>query len=306
LWCLTLNFTNILTLFMSNYTKVWVVVNYFSGSSTPKQIQHLKATLASYPSLIIKDTKYAKHAGEIAQEAINQQVQVLIVIGGDGTINEVASVLKGSNVAMGIVPKGSGNGLATHIGAHKDPAKQIDNILNGLVRTIDVGMLNNHPFVCTAGMGFDANVAHTFAGLGRRGLPGYLMATWAEIKTYTDIPVSLLVDGQQMNPTLFSLTFANAGQYGNNAWIAPLADLEDSSLQLVAVRRFPWYMVPYNMYRLFTKQIHKSHLVDTIKFKELELTTQGPIKIHLDGEPITIQGNSLTVKILPEKLKLIY
>jgi YegS/Rv2252/BmrU family lipid kinase len=291
---------------MSNYNKVWVVVNYFSGSSTPKQIDYLKATLAQHPSLLIKDTKYPKHAAEIAQEAIDSQVDVLIVIGGDGTINEVASVLKGSSVAMGIVPKGSGNGLATHIGAHKDPAKQIENILNGLVRSIDVGMLNQHPFVCTAGMGFDAYVAHTFAGLGRRGLPGYIMATWKEILSFTDKQVQLLVDGQQMNPKVFSLTFANAGQYGNNAWIAPLADLEDGTLQLVAVRRFPWYTVPYNMFRLFTKRIHKSHLVDTIKFKEVTLSSPGPIKIHLDGEPILIEGNTLTVKILPEKLKLIY
>ena len=243
-------------------------------------------------------TTHPGHATELAAAAVARGVNRVLAVGGDGTINETAQALRRSATALGIVPIGSGNGLARHLGIPLNPMKAIERALTGRPVVIDSGEINEHPFFCTAGLGFEAYVAHAFAQQPIRGLPTYVRTAFRAFWAYK--PQRFVLDGRERQ--LFSLTFANAGQFGNNAWMAPQANIADGRLEQCEIRPFPAQAVGMLTWQLFNKTLNHSSFWRGYSITKAIVQADGPMLIHADGEPITLPTGRAEVRVLPGSL----
>jgi len=229
-------------------------------------------------------------------------VQDFVVAGGDGTVNDVACLLTGTPARLGIIPLGSGNGLARDLGLPMHPARALEVIRKGKIRTIDVGLLNDRPFFCTAGIGFDALCAHDFAsGKHARGLWNYVKIVFLNYFSYQ--PVSLELEGNWQE--FFSLTFANAGQFGNDAYIAPEATPDDGYLDCAMILPHPRSRFAALGWRLIRKKLGTFRYFRTYRFKECVLTNISDMRIHIDGEAVKLDTRTIKVKILEKALNVI-
>lgn len=180
------------------------------------------------------------HATELARAAAQAGCRVVVAVGGDGTVNEVGQgLLHQENTAMGIVPRGSGNGLARHLKVPLNLGAAVRRLRRPTFRRMDVGRVNGRPFFCTSGLGFDARVSQMFAKAGSRGLSTYLRVTLREYRTFEPVPVVVETNGVILHTDCYVLAFANASQYGNNAYIAPRADLQDGLLDMCLMDALP-------------------------------------------------------------------
>jgi diacylglycerol kinase (ATP) len=285
---------------------IWVIVNYFSGGKSARYTAWLKQFLNSKPKLKIKETQYALHAKEIAQQAVNEGIGTVIAIGGDGTINEIGSVLAGSTVAMGIVPKGSGNGLARHLGLPMDTAKALQFSIENKAQKIDMAAINDHPFFCAAGIGFDAVVALHFASQKGRGLFNYLLSSALCYFSYKPLALQLEINNELIECKAFTLGFCNAGQFGNNAWMAPQANITDGLIDVVLLQPFPLWKVPFLAWQLFNKTLPNSKYYTSWRCRQLKVHSSKACLIHFDGEPLQTESQSLHIKMTDKKLNVIY
>ncbi|AKD56565.1 diacylglycerol/lipid kinase family protein [Spirosoma radiotolerans] len=288
---------------MANRSAVLAIINPLSGTTTVAQKALLQDAfmrraeeLGFAPEAIF--TTHPSHATELAKAAVARGVNRVLAIGGDGTINETAQALRRSATALGIVPIGSGNGLARHLGIPLVPIKAIERALNGRPVVIDSGEINEHPFFCTAGLGFEAYVAHAFARQPVRGLPTYIRTAFQAFRQYK--PHAFNVDNQER--TIFSLTFANAGQFGNNAWMAPTANIADGRLEQCEIRPFPMQAAGMLTWRLFNKSLDQSAYWRGQSITKATVQAEGPLLIHADGEPLTLASGQADVRILPGSL----
>ncbi|GAB3178912.1 diacylglycerol/lipid kinase family protein [Telluribacter humicola] len=247
-------------------------------------------------------TQYRGHATELVRESIKaDEWSAVVAVGGDGTVNEVGRALLHTSTPMGILPLGSGNGLARHLALPLELPSALDRVLHGRPLTIDSAQLNGNPFFCVAGLGFDAHVSHLFSQYSRRGLEAYLRVSWGAYWNYQ--PQTYQLNGQPLQA--FSLSFANAGQFGNNAWVAPQADLTDGVLDQCTVTPFPkWYGTAL-VYRLFSKGMKGSAYVNYEPVTGAVVETEGPALVHYDGEPYQLDTNRVEVQIVPKSLRVV-
>lgn len=286
--------------------RILFIVNPISGglnkvfvpSLIDKNLDHKK-----FNARIIYTTHHA-HAKELAENAVASNTDIIVAVGGDGTINEVASVLESSSKTMAIVPCGSGNGLARTLGIPLDNAKAIAKINQLNTTKIDVGLLNDKKFFNMAGMGFDAHISAHFANSVKRGFLGYIKSTLKEVASYKPQQYEILIDGELIHTEAFMLSLANSSQYGNNAHISPTASTQDGFLDICIIRPFPLRIFPILGYRMFAKTAEQSKYVTIIKAKNFQITRQVSGPVHVDGEPF-LMGNVLNVCIKPLALKII-
>jgi len=262
----------------------------------------LKDSLLSYR---IQFTERAGHAIDLATQAIEEGYNVVAAVGGDGTVNETAQALINSETALGIVPFGSGNGLARDLDIPLDAAKAVDLIQQLQVTTIDSATANGRPFFCTAGVGFDAYISKQFAKQPERGFKTYLKNTLLEFARYQSGVYTVRAEGFNMEYKAFSITFANARQFGNNAFISPLADIKDGQLDLCIVKDYPKHLGINLGLRLFNKSIHKSSYVEIMKITQATVTCPVGSFYHLDGEAFDLEKDTLAIKIKPASLKVV-
>jgi YegS/Rv2252/BmrU family lipid kinase len=250
-------------------------------------------------------TQYQGHAFEIATEKVNQGFINIIAVGGDGTINEVASALVKTPARLGIIPVGSGNGLARQLKIPVVVAESLKTISNPRIRIIDVGKVNDRYFFCTCGTGFDASVGKKFANDGKRGMMTYVRATIHQYINYSPKKYTLKVEDKKVELKAFLVTFANSGQYGNNAYIAPNALIDDGFLDLCVLRPFPKTSTLELGLRLFFKNIDQSPYLEVMRVKKaiLKRKNKHKISLHLDGEPVTLK-RKLKVKVVPLALQV--
>ena len=282
------------------------IINPHSGTQSIGRKQQLReqvlrrAAAAGYtPDAVL--TNGPGHATELALSAVKQGISRVLVIGGDGTVNEAARSLRHTATALGIIPIGSGNGLARHLNIPLNPLRSIDRALAGKPVVIDSGELNEFPFFCTAGIGFDAFVAHAFARENVRGLPVYIRTTWQSFQQYR--PGRYLVNGAEKE--LYSLTFANAGQFGNGVWIAPSANVSDGRLDLCEVRPFPKLFLGVLGWQFLNRSVEGSPYWRSETITAATVQHDGPMLIHADGEPLMIDSGSCQARVLPGSLLVI-
>ena len=222
---------------MKGIGRCMMIVNPASGTvSKHRIIPHVCRRLDKLGvDYTVTPTRYPGHAKEIAESAAADGYDVVIAVGGDGTVNETATALCGSQTALGIIPAGSGNGLARHLGIPVDLNAAIDVIASGNIVASDYGTANSTPFFCTFGMGFDAAVTHRFANQNRRGLMSYVRSAVSEYIRFRPQTYTLSANGKLLTEKAFLVAVCNASQWGNNAYIAPEASLTDGLLDITVV-----------------------------------------------------------------------
>jgi YegS/Rv2252/BmrU family lipid kinase len=227
----------------------------------------------------------------------------VVAWGGDGTVNEVASALVGTSTALGIVPSGSGNGLARELNLPLGAVAALDVALGGSARVIDAGELDGRVFVNVAGIGLDARIAHRFAAWGsrRRGFRRYVECTLRELATFRADDLVVSCNGVESSIRPMILALANARQYGNGAVIAPDARLDDGTLDLVVVQDRSWPATLRHVPKLFTGRIGAAPGVSMSSVTEIRLASSLPLVYHVDGEPCT-GGTEIHARVLPRAL----
>ena len=207
-------------------------------------------------------------------------------------------------MALGIFPLGSGNGLARSNKIPLDLKQALQIIERGTVKQIDGATINGYPFFCTAGVGFDAHIANEFATSTKRGFVTYFKTTVKEFFSYTPSLYEINIDGKIIETKAFLITIANAGQWGNDVYIAPEAELNDGILNISILRPFSNFAIPMIGIKLFSKKIHTSISLQSEKGKQIEIKFNGDLPVHFDGEPITAT-NKLSISIMPLALKIV-
>lgn len=285
-------------------SKKLFIINPISGGRDKSYIPEIIGKELDDKTFEIVFTKGRGHASELTAEGIKNGFTDFIAVGGDGTVNEVAKMLINTNFNFGILPLGSGNGLARHNGIPLSTGKAIRLLNNPGIRRIDTCKLNNLPFINVSGVGFDAHIGKLFAESKGRGFATYFRQTIHEFKNYRSKRYTISSNGNVISENAFLISFANSSQYGNNAFIAPHADMTDGMIDVSIMKPFPPFNIIELGFKLFTKQIDKSQYVDTIRTKTLTVEREGPGEIHIDGEPVE-SGKTLVIEVMPKSLNLI-
>jgi YegS/Rv2252/BmrU family lipid kinase len=290
---------------------VAVIINPISGTGSRPDAARRRAELAAAvferrgiaAELFV--TERGGHARELAASAVARGAALVIAWGGDGTVNEVASALAFGPAALGIVPTGSGNGLARELRIPMDPALAIDATLDGAEQVIDAGECDGHLFFNVAGLGLDARVAHRFAETGgtRRGFSRYLQVSARELFAFRPDEHTIVAGGVTIRTRALLIAIANGRQYGNGAIIAPNARLDDGCLDIVVVTHRSPLAVLFHAPRLFGGQIGRVPGVTMSAARQVEISGNGPTLYHVDGEPF-VGGASIVATIHPRALRI--
>ena len=280
--------------------KIRFIINPISGTRKQKGIEdYIARHLDNYE---IVYTQKAGDACQLSKEAVTKNINTVIAVGGDGTVNECLKALVNTNTTLGVIPCGSGNGFAYHIGMNRNTEKAIKQLKNSQIKTIDSCSANGNPFVNVAGIGFDAHIAKLFAGLKKRGFINYVILILKEL-SYTPQKYNIKYDGIERKVNAYMISFANASQYGNNAKISPMADIQDGLLDFVIVKEFPKWKIPFFLLQIAKGKIHLSKHVDIIQSKKMQITANNTL-LHLDGEPYKA-SNPVAIKLLENSLKIL-
>ena len=240
----------------------------------------------------------------IKQQIVKNNYSIVVACGGDGTVNQVSSVVVNTPIALGILPLGSGNGLARSNKIPMDLKQALAVIAKGAVRKMDSALINGIPYFCTAGVGFDALIANCFATSTKRGFATYINTTIKEFFNYKSNHYSILVDGVKTNVDAFLITIANAGQWGNDVYIAPGAKLDDGLLRVSILKPFSKRSIPAIGLKLFFKKIDTSNHFMALVGKKIEIEFNNELPVHFDGEPILVK-NKLNIEVVPLSLNVV-
>ncbi|GGD69581.1 hypothetical protein GCM10011514_37120 [Emticicia aquatilis] len=287
-----------------NKQAIWFIVNPISGGKKVHQsiVELIDIQLDKQLYLPkICYTEYAGHATEIAADAVKNKIPIVVAIGGDGTVNEVGKALIHTNTALGIIPTGSGNGLARELGIPMKAAKAIESLNTPVSKQIDVCYANEVPFFCTAGIGFDAHCADIFSKMKGRGLINYVKVGFSEFWKYQPLKC---VFGANIYE-VFSITFGNASQFGNNAYITPTAIIDDGLIDCTIINPPSALQALPMIAQLFNGNIHSSDLSENYRGTKFKVSNDQNFLIHYDGEPLQLNTNELTISISEKCLRVI-
>jgi len=268
--------------------KIVAIINPISGVGSKNEIPGIIRQRCKEKgiALTVALTSYAGHAKELTQRAIHDHTDCVIAVGGDGTVNEVARNLIHSDVVLGIIPRGSGNGLARELRIPFDVRSAVDVILSNHISTIDACRANEHIFFCTCGVGFDAVVSGDFAKEKRRGQLTYLKDIIENYLDYKPEKYELHINNNTIQEKAFLITCANASQYGYNAFIAPSADISDGQMDVTILSPFNVLDIGPLAVQLFTKTIDKNSKIKSFRTKEARICRQEAGIMHIDGDPV--------------------
>ena len=283
---------------MDKKKRITFIVNPISGTHGKDEIPHLIDELLDYDLYEheVRMTEYAGHAAEMASKSAADGVDVVVAVGGDGTVNEVARSLVHTQSAMAIIPCGSGNGLARHLRIPLDVRRAIQIINHCQIEQFDYGVINELPFFCTCGMGFDAFISLKFAEAGKRGPITYVENVLKEGLKYKPETYEVEDDTGTTHHKAFLIACANASQYGNNAYIAPGATMKDGEMDVIIMEPFDALEAPQIAADLFMKTLANNSKIKTFRTKSLHIHRQQPGAIHYDGDPI-MTGTDIDVHI---------
>ena len=292
---------------MAKKKRIIFIVNPVSGTSGKTFVlklieDYLDKTV--YDHEVMK-TEHVGHATELAQQAAEKGVDIVCAIGGDGTVNEVATGLVHTQTALAIIPSGSGNGLARHLRIPTDPLSAIKIINRGLTQPMDYGLVNGRPFFCTCGVGFDAFISQRFAESGKRGPVSYIENVLNSSLNYHPETYELDIinnrEGEEVHQIhhhrhhhhlvhqihkAFLISLANASQYGNNAYIAPSASVRDGMMDVTIIEPFLAIEAPQMAIQLFNGTIEQNSRIKTFQCQKAIIRRARPGIVHYDGDPM--------------------
>lgn len=291
-----------------NNPDILLIVNPISGTKDKKaDVARISELLKqSGYNIQVEYTTRSGHANEIARSAAERGINYIVAVGGDGTINEVASALTSTCSNLGIIPYGSGNGLARHLHIPLKPIEAARLLIKPVIQTIDYGTVNGRKYFCAFGLGFDASVAHEFAAQPSRGLSTYVRSALKVYRNYRASNYRVTFNDDIVKEPFYLISVCNASQYGNDALIAPQASVTDGMLDLVMVRpgsHFDRLIMTLKMFRGTIKDSKKIVYRKVGKVK-IENQDEKNFHTHLDGEPIEMEG-PLILECHPAQLNVI-
>lgn len=282
------------------------IINPKSGVDRQKSIQQAiddTLDLSKY-TYEIQYTQFAKHGTELAKQAALKKVFAVIAVGGDGSVNDIAKGLLGTDTALAIIPKGSGNGMARSLSIPLQVRKALQIINNANSIMMDVGIANGETFISNAGVGFDTIISEAFAASKVRGLKTYSWLVAKYLWSYKPITWNIIIDGEDISERAFMITIANGRQFGYNFKIAPDASWTDGLLDVVIIKRFPLLLGVILVMRALNGTITKSAFVKHFRAKEIIITSPELRLMQTDGD-VHSSGNSIHFKVMPKALKIV-
>ena len=291
---------------MGDFKKALFIVNPFSGR---KQFQNLEKDIesvysANHLQAVVSNTKAPGHATDLAREAAQNSFDLVFAVGGDGTVNEVAKGLLNTTTTMGIIPKGSGNGLARHLGIPMRPTGALNVISTGKSILMDTISVNGETSVNISGIGFDGHIASLFGKSGKRGLREYVSLAAKEFSRFKNFPITGTIDGEAYTSEAFILAFANSSQFGNNATISPAASVCDGVMDICVIKKVPLLQALGFAGKMFTRRMHKSAFVKIIKAKSASFEFPKAMPMHVDGEGRDA-CQMFKIEVMPRSLRVL-
>lgn len=286
--------------------KYLTIINPHSGTSRKTSIPELAYNILSEngSELYFVYTNEQGHVAQIIDDVATQGFDVVIGVGGDGTINEVADAVRPTDMTMGIIPMGSGNGLARSLDIPMDPEGALEVIRKGYVKRIDCCEANGVPFFVTFGVGFDAQVTASYDQKSFRGPLSYIISTVDQFIKHKSSLYRLHLNGEVIEQKAFLVTCANADQYGNNAIIAPEAELDDGLFDVVVIRNMSLLKAPQVAINLFTKNINESASIDIYRTDHLIIEREEADYAQVDGELLEL-GRRIEITIQKQQLPIL-
>ncbi|MBP5513440.1 MAG: diacylglycerol kinase family lipid kinase [Bacteroidaceae bacterium] len=286
--------------------RVRFIVNPISGTRGKDSIvklipEYLTTDRFEYDMVF---TERSGHAALLATEAVEEGFDIVVAVGGDGTVNEVARSLVHTPAALAIIPCGSGNGLARHLFIPINPIGALKILAECTIETLDYGKINGQPFFCTCGIGFDAFISQKFAEAGKRGLLTYVDNTLKEGLTYKPETYHISIDGQEQTYEAFLIACANASQYGNNVFIAPAASMNDGLMDVTILEPFNLLEAPQVVMQLLNKTIDKNSHTRTFQCKRVHIHREEPGVVHYDGDPMQC-GTDIDVELVSKGINVV-
>lgn len=279
------------------------IVNPIAGSRDKGSLERLIPRRLD-PQRFSWTLAYSAHPGHAHELATRTDADTVVAVGGDGTVNEVASALAGTGKTLGILPCGSGDGLARHLKISRNFDLALRTINAYEIRSIDLGTMNGKPFFCTCGVGLDALVSEEFARATTRGLHTYVAKTVETWQHFTPETYELTIDGTAVTTRAVLITAGNANQWGNESFITPLASLTDGLIDVTVLRPFSPLEIPDLAAKIFTKRIARSAHVDYYRCRQLSIHREKPGAAHLDGDPLQL-GCDIDIRMAADKLRII-
>lgn len=293
---------------MTDKEKMLVIVNPVSGLKKQKlaiRALERKIDRVNFDYEIV-ETEYAHHATEIARQAATANYDIVVAVGGDGSVNDIVTALNGTETKLGIIPCGSGNGLARSLKIPLYTAKALDVLNENKMKRIDTISVNDNISACVAGIGFDALIAKKFKEKenNTRGLHSYLQLIASEYPHYSAHNFDIEIDGERMVKKAIFLIFANANQFGYEAIIAPGSRIDDGLIDVCFIEDMPLIVAPANALLMFAKKIDLSPHVKIIKAKNIIIRNNNFGWVNIDGEALYL-GQQLDIKVNHKSLKVI-
>jgi diacylglycerol kinase (ATP) len=290
---------------MNSLRNVLFIINRFAGTGYSPKLEDIiiQASKKNNVEPVLEFTKGPGHASELAKTFASQKIDTIVAVGGDGTVNEVARGMIGTGVPLGIIPRGSGNGLARHLLLPLTVLESVNNLYSGMKIEMDTFTLNQKLSLNVSGIGFDGHIANLFGGKTKRGLTGYATLTLREFMKFREFESKVTAGKDSWLFKSFVLAIANSSQYGNNAWIAPGASVTDGLLNLNVLRKIPPYRFDF-VYAFFNKTIDRSPYCNIKTLSSFSVETSGPIPYHVDGEPCG-EASNFQIEVNPAALPVI-
>lgn len=282
------------------------IINPISGTGKQENIEEKISQEINSSSFdfFIHYTNEKGHATKIAQQLVLDKADVVVAVGGDGTVNEIAQALVNSPTILGIIPTGSGNGLARHLGIPQQVNRSLRLINTLNTKAIDSCSANNQFFVNVSGIGYDGHISHCFAKERKRGMKTYVKLILSEWWTYTVQDFQVYVNGIEVfTGAAVLVSFANGSQFGNNVIVSPESIDNDGEIELCILKPFNFYEIPHVLLALVSRRFHLHKKMQIIKCSSATIITQGA-KAHLDGEP-KLLGDKIELWVLPKSIRVI-